>query len=73
MRRQFDIQIQGAVFRKWEIVKTYGYGTGIVIKFFKEAGSVTVRLYPYKVPKNRYARFLKFQWLKLRVWLKIIK
>jgi hypothetical protein len=72
MRKRFDVQIVGAEFRKWEIIKTYGHGTGIVIKTFKEAGATTLRLYPYKRPKNKTIAFLKFQWLKFRVFFKII-
>lgn len=73
MRKQFDIQVAQDMFRKWDILRGYGKGTGVVIKKFKEAGNTTLMLYPYNVPKNKYLRFLKFQWLKLRVWLKIIR
>lgn len=73
MRKTVYFQLRGAEFSKWEIIKTYGNGTAIVINSFKEAGGITTAVYPYKTPKNKIHRFFKFKWLQFRVWLKIIK
>lgn len=67
------ISVAENTYRKWDLIRVGSTGqTGIIIK--SGAGSVfhSYSIYPYKHPKNKIWRFLKFQWLKLRVFLKII-
>lgn len=46
MRKTIYFQIAGVEFRKWDMLKTSGGQTAIVIKSFKEAGAVTYTCYP---------------------------
>lgn len=64
----------GKSFRKWEIKKNFSDGaTSVVIKKVNRISVIEVTVYPYSVPKNKCLRYLKFKWLKLIVWLKVIK
>lgn len=61
-------------YRKWETIRIAGTNqTGVIIKTTPFPGMVNMTVYPYKHPRNRLMRILKFKWLKLRVWLKIVK
>lgn len=71
----FTLSASNSDIRQWDIIKRsglHGCATGIVLKKVIGPGLVTTTIYPYKVPKNKLWSFLKFQWLKLRVFLKII-
>ena len=60
-------------YRKWEMLRVGSTGqTGIIIKSGSGSLFHSYTIYPYKHPRNRFWRFIKFQWLKLRVFLKII-
>lgn len=65
----------GDPYRKWDFIRIGGSNQqGIVIgKEFVNKLGVEYLIYPYTTPKNKVLRRLKLLWLKLRVYLKIIK
>ena len=74
-QKTISIGVVGEPYRKWDIIRIAGsnqLGIIIGIDLDNKLGA-EYSIYPYTTPKNKFLRRLKFQWLKLRVWLKIIK
>lgn len=72
MKKTFSIYVRSE-FRKWDMLKSPGGQKAIVINSVNESHGATLTVFPYKSPKKKWLRMLKFNWLKLRVWLKIIR
>lgn len=73
------------MYHKWEFLKAGCESPLIIIgietppiqhqaqNYQSPTWDVTYIVHPYKTPKSKVLRFLKFQWLKLRVALNLIK
>jgi len=67
-QRGFIMNISQDVFSRYEVLKTQSNGgTGIVTEKFKHNGATKLTVRPYKVPTNKYLRFFKFLWLRIRL------
>ena len=81
MRKEFTITVrQGSsrgdfAPRKWDIVKINSSGREAIVinEAVKNETMANIRLYPYKRKKTKLGKWVWFKWLKLRIWLKIIK
>lgn len=83
MKKEFTITLKAGSLRgdfypkKWEIIKINSNGSeGIVISEPYYGISNTIKqysIYPYKRKKTKFGKWLWFKWLKLRIWLGIIK
>lgn len=63
----FKVEFIENPFRKHEIVNSFCNDSCIVTNV--DGNTITLRM--YKVPKNRVARFVKFQWTKFMIFLRI--
>lgn len=73
MNKTLTITVTGCQLRKWDYIKTHSNGgTAIVIKTKPGVCLDTITCYPYSQPKNKFSAFFKFQWLRIRLFLKII-
>lgn len=73
MSKEFEIQIMGNYFRKWDILKHHGGGESIVINIKQTALGQQTTQYPFKRKKTKFGQWLWFKILKLKIFLRIIK
>ncbi len=68
-----DIVLMGGL-RKWDVVRLAGSKSeGVVINAVDGSGHMVVTLYPYKRHKWRLFQWFWMKWLRLRIWLGVIK
>jgi len=68
------IVLNGGPFKKWDyIVASYRNQTGIVLDFYKTDHYWHYKVYPFKYGRWKVINLIKLQWLKLMVFLTIIK
>ncbi len=74
MNKNPKVILASDFYRKWDTVMINSTKqTGIVIRKGGGASVALYTIYPYVTPKNKLRKWIKFNWLKLRVWLKIIR
>jgi hypothetical protein len=59
-------------FRKWDTLYIIGR-TVLVVAVADKGNTANLTLYPYKKSKNKTVFWLRFKWIKLMVFLKIIR
>lgn len=81
MKKEFTITVrQGSMRgdfapRKWDVVKINSTGSEAIVinDSLKSDTMAVIHVYPYKRKKTKLGKWLWFKWLKLRIWLNIIK
>ncbi len=58
---------------KWDVIYVNGSQCAIVINKIEMNGGSFITCYPYFPSKYRFVRWYRFLFLKIRVWLRVIR
>ncbi len=74
IKKSFTLWINGGPFRKWDYI-AFDRGTALVIDShldFPSSSVVTYKVIPYKTPRNKFVKFIKFNLLRISLTLHIL-
>lgn len=72
--KTFRIETYSKDFRKWDIIRIAGSKQeGVVLDVSQSGGAHSITMYPYRRRKTIFGKGVWFLWLKLRIWLEVIK
>lgn len=74
-QKTISIAYRGESLKRWDIFVVGGTRDEGIVIFdpVVRSGHSCVTVYPYKRKKTKLGKWLWFKWLKLRIWLKIIR